>query len=511
MAEQRSTSNGNGSKSVAPKPLGDFSQIVVCVDSCTPVSDMHRIMTQWRNAESVIRSEGHVYPDIRIGITNQLLREQTNITDLDTLLAFKDLKTGAGQFFKENADALRHENTGPCRHFAKALIEDILPMRAFPALDEGSPESVINTVKAVAYYVLHLEDQLSGKSRAKQWGDAPAILSAGDGLSYDEVKKNAAAFSKVALPRNFSGVHTSHALLTGIRATELWPWMDRYFTQDPDRKTLLEDIHFNQADLSMIDFSRRLTADPGTIDPKQTLFVLVSRDGGLMQQMVEFTYGFRRESVPIDNSEYKDDLDRINELTRGIRAIQDQQRRELKEHGVFVTEDLIGELGSLKDERYRLKQKYEVPLRETGKRPGKGKTVEMVPIRKDDYEQHRASGLKISPVAYEDVPEIMVMPPHRFLEMMKGHQAELIAAHQEGASPEMRGALAGMDASIKLLQIGEGNEKSDKEPEAAYKLGKATRQHAKEKAAEMDPTRRIFDQIGLRQKGEGWSKRVQDD
>lgn len=425
-----------------------------------------------------MQQSGSDYPDIYFPLPNQLLREQTNINDGNTLRALPQLKTAAGSSYKSVTPSIETHNTPVCRHFMHWLRDDILPQSAFPAIENGQPKDEIDRIKAVMYYVLWHENQ----DRARQLGKPPAVLLENPGITYDEIKKHGANFSHVEFARKRGKLALHHELVTGIRGSRLWPWNDQHF-KDADGKTkpVLSDFHFNLADLSMMSmFINGITQNPGSVnDPRNHLVVFVSNDTEFMREISEFSYGYRMVKPSVNGSSYRQFVKDYNTLSAEIEQVQQSIR-----HSTNGNEEAINEIKMLKATRQTLREDFEAPLKAGGSLRER-KAAQVVPLLDEEYNRYEARGLTLAkPPPYAERPDILVLSSARFVEAMQQHADEMAKAlrgKSTGASEltEAKQAVRNLQTQIKMLRQSLGTQKMRNHtvPDSMFCLQKSLRQH----------------------------------
>ncbi|MGE0753669.1 MAG: hypothetical protein AB7L92_00735 [Alphaproteobacteria bacterium] len=462
------------------RPLGGYERIGLCRDSCVPVGVLD-VMAAWHRLATALQKGGIVYPGIYFPLPNQLLREQTNINDGKTLRALPNVKTQAGATYKSLDGAVVTHNTPVCRHFMHWLKSDVLPQRAFPALQNGTDTDEVNRIKAIMYYVLWHENQ----QLARQLGEPPKILLQRPEISYDEIKERGTDFAHVKLARERGKIALHHALVTGIRGSSLWPWNDAHF-KDEDGKVsaVLSDFHFNLADLSMVSmFMNGITQNPGDVsNPRNHLVMFVSRDSDFMQEISEFAYGHRVVKSTVDGSEHRRIINEYNELSRQIEDVQNQLRRNAK-NGQQKSDDsrqAIARIVQLRHDRKQLRDQLEAPLK------GNGNPVKshVVPLLDDEYERYAARGLVLAkPPPYAERPDILVLSPKRFVMAMKEHDKEVgkLIRSQKGSAtnlPEIAKALSEFRAELFKLDTGmPADMTANTSPDSIFNLQEALRHY----------------------------------
>lgn len=464
------------------RPLGEYERIGLCRDSCVPLSVLD-VMATWHRAATELQKGGVIYPGIYFPIPNQLLREQTNINDGNTLRALPDIKSQAGKIYKALDGAVQTHNTPVCRHFMHWLQSDIMPQSVFPALEKGTGNDEVNRIKAIMYYVLWHENQ----DQARQLGAPPDMLTKNPGVTYDEVKERGEDFKHITFTKKSGRIALHHALVTGIRGSRLWPWNDPHFKDETGAvKPVLSDFHFNLADLSMLSmFMNGITQNPGDIsDPRNHLVIFVSNDTEFMREISEFAYGHRVVKSTVDGSRYRKFVEEYNELSRQIEETQNKLRRNAR-NGRQKSDDsrqAIGRIVKLKQDRKELREKLEEPLKNNGLKATKSHVVPLLP---EEYERYDARGLVIAqPPPYAERPDILVLSTRRFLDAMKAHYHEM-----ELLVRRSRERLTNRDTVLKTMRalkteiqkletdLGEGQLTQHQSPDSIFGLQKTLREH----------------------------------
>lgn len=399
------------------RPLGSYERIGLCRDTCAP-GPVLEVMAAWQRAARSLARHGVAYPSLYFPLPNQLLREQTNMNDGNTLRALPDLKTQSGSVYKSVIGAVETHNTPVCRHFMHWLQNEILPQHAFPALEKGEPTGEVNRVKAVMYYVLWREN----KALAKRLGETPRVLTDNPHISYDEIKSRASDFAHVTFARKSGKIALHHELVTGIRGSGLWPWNDPYFKYSSGKtKPVLSDFHFNLADLSMLSmFMNGVTQNPGSVnDPRNHLVLFVSNDTDFMREICEYAYGHRLVKPNIDRSGYRKFVGKYNELSAQIERRQQQIRKS--GGNAKPDEKAVAGIEALKEERRGLRREFEAPMKLSG--PTKSRVVRLLD---EEYDRYEPRGLIIArPPPYAERPDILVLSPKRFLAAAKIHAKDV--------------------------------------------------------------------------------------
>ncbi|MFZ4762213.1 MAG: hypothetical protein ACOYK8_05325 [Alphaproteobacteria bacterium] len=90
--------------------------------------------------------------------------------------------------------------------------------------------------------------------------------------------------------------------IQAVRLTPLWPWTQKPLLSDMSNK-LLDKTHKNTADISYLDLYTNIL--PHLSPPSETLFVLLTHDAPLIQQLLECSTGIRHTQERIKNSTLK--------------------------------------------------------------------------------------------------------------------------------------------------------------------------------------------------------------
>lgn len=401
-----------------------FKDIHVCVDTCALLSGKPLdCLDAWHEVANAMKFAGENYPHIKLAITNQLLREQTNTTDMQALLAIPGAKTMVGRFIQEHQDRVECYNTHVCRDFIKRLAKDILSLHARPVIDateafvgrslppdDPTHYNVDSVGIAKAYMYLILWQ--TNREKALELGPPPAFMQGREAqpVTASEVKQLGDMFHHVAFLRFMNNELIPHpALLTGIRNTDLWPWNDHYFDRTQQRGKL-RDLHFNCADLSIVDMALRKLVNHHRERPG--LFILVTHDGGLLTELLEMTYGLREVRQSVTSDQYRPLDESYNELIEVEHHLERTIDRILA--GRMPVED-PDEITKAVWRKIRCLQKEREMIRDRRERlHAKGSWYAYEVMEEEDYERYAHRGLSVSRLPLSKVPPMLLLTGREF-------------------------------------------------------------------------------------------------